>query len=281
MASIDAKTVFKNIVIGLLAAWLFFSMLTLSYSWIKLLIVSLFLVCGVVWLVSHGKLKKALKYLVLSLMVFGICFTSFESYVFSNAGYPSTYNASTPDITLSYPSILNVSLTELVQGAKATNAFSLFDFENNGGTTFESILLSTTYLGGRIEIIFRNEHTNLGIGFVSTSGFAYHTSVMRYVGQLLSQTFFEQTPEQALVMFDSLGLEWFYNQVSEEYQNRTGTNPNITSLDVSTQWQDYGDYRGMTLLLSGWQKVDNKADGIFHAEFQPNGTLLYLTTPTN
>ncbi|MCW4016618.1 MAG: hypothetical protein NWF06_09635 [Candidatus Bathyarchaeota archaeon] len=280
MASIDTKTVLKNVIIGLLTAWLFFSMLTLTYSWIKLLLASLILVSGVLWLVSHGNLKKALKYLVLSLMVFGICFTSFERQVFSDAGHPSTYDASTPDITLSYPKILTVSLTEIVQGIKETPAFNLFSLEHSGDVTLESVELSTTYPDGRIEVNFYTETSSMGIRFTSSAGHHYITSVRHWIGPPSSQLYYQkQTPEETLKQFDNLGLQWLYDQACEQYQNRTGTSPTVTSLDVSTQWQEYGEYRGMTLLLSGWQQVNNDPEDLFHAEFQPDGTLLYISIP--
>jgi len=281
MASIDLKTVFQNIVIGLLVApGLFFSILLLSYSWIKILVVSLILVCGVIWLVSHGNLKKALKYLVLSLMIFGICFTSFERYIFWNAGYPSTYNASIPSVTISYPSILNVSLTELVQSAEETNAFNLFKLGHSGEAPFESIALSTTFPGGRIEVTFYNEGASMGFGFISSGGYPYHASTIQWSGQPPSRIYSQQqTPEETLKQMDDLGLQWFYDRVYEMYQNRTGMNPNTSSLDVSTQWQEYNEYRGMILQMIGWQRTGNSIQDIFHAAFQPDGTLLYMNIP--
>jgi len=281
MASIDVKTVFQNIVIGLLVATgLFFSTLLLSYSWIKILVVSLTLGCGVIWLVSHGKLKKALKYLVFSLMIFGICFTSLERYIFWNAGYPSTYNDSIPDVTIAYPSILNVSLTELVQSAEETSAFNLFKLEHLGETTFESIALSTSPPGGRIDVTFYNEDASMGFGFKSSGGYPYHASTIQWIGQPPSRIFSQQqTPEETLKQMDNLGLQWFYYRVYEIYQNRTGTNPNTSSLDVRTQWQEYNEYRGMILEMTGWQLTGNSIQDIFHAAFQPDGTLLYMNIP--
>jgi hypothetical protein len=283
MASTDIKTIFQNLAMGLLvAAGLFFSILLLSYSWMKILVVSLILVCIVIWLVSHGKLKKALKYLVLSLMIFGICFTSFERYIFWNAGYPSTYTSSNPNITIFYPGILKVSLTEIVQSAKATNAFNLFRLQHFGEITFESIALSTTFPGGRIEITFYNEGTNMGFGFISSSGYSYHASTIPWIGQPPSRMYSQlQTPEDTLKQMDGLGIQWFYNQAYEIYQNRTGTNLNTSSLDVSTQWQEYNEYRGMVLEMAGWQQRGNSIQDIFHVVFKPDGTLLYMNIQTD
>ncbi len=272
MAPIDVKTVFQNIVIGLLmAAGLFFSILILNYSWIKILVLSLTLGCGVIWLVSHGKLKKALKYLVFSLMIFGICFTSLERHIFWNAGYPSTYNDSIPDVTISYPSILNVSLTELVQSAEETAAFNLFELEHLGETTFESIALSTSRSGGRIDVTFYNEDASIGFFFTSSGGYHYHTRTMSWIGPPPSQIYSQQqTPEEALRQMDNLGLQWFYDRVSEMYQNRTGTTLNASTLDVSTEWQEYNEYRGMILQMIG----DNGMVIMFTASFLPHSNQM-------
>jgi hypothetical protein len=278
MAIIDPKTVFQNIIIGLVvAAGLFFSILLLNFSWIKIVVVTLILVSGIIWMVSQGNLKKSMKYLVLSFLIFGIFFASFERYIFWNTGYLSTYNPSLPDVTVSYPSLLTVPLTELVQSAKETYAFNLFRLEYFGDISFESILLSTTYPDGRIEITFYNENANMGFGFRSSSGSPFVASNIPWIGHPPSRLYSgQQTPEETLKQIDDLGLQWFFDRVVEEYQNRAGTHPNTSSLDVNTQWQEYGDYSGLILEMTGWQQNNNVLQDVFHAAFQPNGTLFYM-----
>jgi len=109
-------------------------------------------------------------------------FASFERYIFWNTGYLSTYNPSLPDVTVSYPSLLTVPLTEIVQSAKETYAFNLFRLEYFGDISFESILLSTTYPDGRIEITFYNENANMGFGFRSSSGSPFVASNIPWIG---------------------------------------------------------------------------------------------------
>jgi hypothetical protein len=175
-----------------------------------------------------------------------------------------------------------VSLTDVVQGIKETAAFTLFSLEHPGDLNLEDIKLSTTYPDGRIEARFYAGQSSMGIGFTSSAGHHYVTRVTTWIGWPSSQRYFQQqTPEETLSQFDNLGLRWFYDQACEQYQNRTGKKPNVTSLDVSTQWQEYGGYRGMTLLLSGWQQENNDPKDLFHAEFQPNGAMLYISIPTN
>lgn len=279
--AVDKKTVIQNIVVSLLvAAGLFFSVLLLNYSWIKLLLVALILAGGIVWLVTRGNLKRNIKYFVLVLMIFGIGFTSFERYIFWNAGYPSTYRASEPTVTISYPSILNVSLTEVVQSAEKTDAFSLFNVEHPGKITFEFIGLHTSFAGGRIEVGFYNEATNTELGFISSDGYPYHASIIPWIGKPPSRIYSQQVPpEESLKQIDDLGLQWFYDSVSEIYQNRTGNNPNTVSLEVSTQWQEYGEYKGMILQMTAWQWNGDRIQDSFNVAFQPDGTLLYLNIP--
>ena len=283
--AVDKKTFVQNIVVGfLVAAGLFFSILLLSNSWMKLLLVGSILVSGIVWLVSRGNLKRNLKYLVLSLMVFGICFTSFERYVLWNAGYPSTFESANmfwPARTISYPGILNVSLTDVVQSAQKTAAFSLFNLEHPGNITFEFLGLSTTSSGGRIEVGFYNEATNTGLGFISSDGYPFHASVIPYIGQPSSRIFSQQlSSEESLRQIDDLGIQWFYDYAYEIYQNKTSNSANTMGLEVNTQWQEYGEYRGMILQMTAWQWKNDTIQYVFIAAFQPDGTLLYINTPS-
>lgn len=276
-----AKTIFQNIIFGFLVAGLLCSLVLLSNSWIKFLILAITLVAGVVWLASHGRLRNALKFTLVAVMLFAISFTAFEGYLFWNAGYPSTYIESEPTVTISYPRILNISLTEVVQSAEKTTAFSLFKVEHPGEVTSESILLDTTFPGGRIEVTFYNEAANTGFGFIASSGYPYHASAIPRIGQPPSRLYSQQqTPEETLKQIDSLGLHWFYERASEIYQNRTGTSLNITSLEVSTQWLEYDDFQGMNLWLVGWQRVGNSLYDVFNAAFQPDGTLLNMNIPS-
>lgn len=278
MGTLDDKTVSLNMIIGaVVALGMFCSVLMLQYSWIKLLTLSLTLVFGITWFLSRGKLKKTVKYLLLSLMIFSVCFSWVEGHVFWNAGYPPTYDASMPDITISYPNILNVSLTELVQDAEQTTAFNLFQLEHFGETTFKSLELSTSSPYGEIEIEFYNRETSTSLMLRSTMGHQYIGSTVFWSRgpTLYCDLVQQQSPQEALRQMDNLGLQWFYDRISDVYQNTTGTALNTTTLAVSTDWQEYNDYNGMILQLIGGQRDGSHVHGIVFAAFQPNGTMLY------
>lgn len=262
----------------MVAVGLFSAVVLLDSSWIKIVTISLIIVSCIVWLVSHGVLRRAFKYVIIAVMIFAICFTTLEGYLLWNAGYPPTFMPSQQSVTISYSNILNVSLTQIVQSIKNTPTFSLITLEHPGEITFESMELDTTLRGGRIEVVLYQKSSNLGFTFVCSNGHSYHASVSSWGGYPPSRMFpQEQIPEETLKQIDTLGVRWFYNRAIEAYQNKTGVNPNINALQVSIQWENYGTYQGMTLLLKGYES-NYTGHGVFFADFQPNGTLLYLNT---
>lgn len=274
----DKNAIIKNILAGILIAiGLFSAVVFLGNSWIKFLVISLIVVSGLLWLISHGILRRTIRYVILGVMVFAVSFSTFERYTLWNAGRPPTFTPLQLGATVSYSNILNASLTEIVQSAKNSPAFSLIGLEYPGIITFESMKLDTTFGGGSIEVLFYQKSSNLGFRFVSSGGQPYRASIFSWSGQPFSSTLSqEQTPEETLAQIDSLGLRWFYNRATEAYQNKTGTSPHVNALQVSIQWENYGNYQGMTLLLIGVYHSDFAGQNVFVADFQPDGTLLYL-----
>jgi hypothetical protein len=278
MEPTDKNLICKNILAGILiATGVFSAVVLLGNTWIKLIVISLIVASGIIWLFSHGSLRRAIKCVIITLMVFTISFSTLEIYLFWNAGYPQTFTPSQPGVTISYPNILNASLTGVVQSAKNTPAFNLIALEYFGQITFESIKLDTSLRGGRVEVVFCQDSSSLGFRFVSSGGHSYHVSIFSWDGQPFSRTYpQEQTSKETLEQIDALGLRWFYDSTIRTYQNRTGVNPDINALQVSVQWENYGNYQGMTLLLIGSYESNFSGHGVFFADFQPNGTLLYL-----
>jgi hypothetical protein len=220
------------------------------------------------------------KYVVVGALIFAISFTAFEGYLFRNAGYPPTVNNSQQGITLSYPNILDVSLTEIVQDIKNTPVFSLLMLEHPGEVSIGTIVLDTGWRSGHVEVVLYQESANLGFRFSASSGGPYHVSFTSLSGTPTRFNFYQQTPDMVLQQIDDLGLQWYYDCAIEAYQNKTGTKPEINELQVSVQWDDFANYQGMTFLMTGSYVNDGRGGGVFFANFQPNGTLNYFNTTT-
>jgi hypothetical protein len=285
--AVDKKAALQSIIIGLLVAvGLFFSVLLLSNSWIKFFAIGAFLVSGISWLLSRGSLKKALKYLVVAIMIFAISFTSYESYLFWNAGYPPTYSPSEPKTSLSLQGMLNASLTQTLQDIEQSTTFSLLKLEHGDKIMFESMnLMPSNGPGGYISVDFLTENSNAYFHFYSANGHQYILQKTSYAGRLASQLYpSNQTADETFRQIDSLGLSWFYNRALEIAQNRTTNLPSVDSLTLSITYEEHGNYQGITLQLSGFHQTvledgSIHGEGIIIADFQPDGTLIYMTQP--
>ena len=112
----------------------------LSMSWIKIVVLGLTVGLGAAFLLLHGKhrLRRAVGFGLVGVMVFALCFTAFEGYLFWNSGYPPTYSQSIPDMTLSMTSFANLSVTELVHGVMVHPTFRLLELEH-GSLAFDSM----------------------------------------------------------------------------------------------------------------------------------------------
>jgi hypothetical protein len=279
MDSNNRQTLGKNSFIAfmaiIIAVGLVSAVIVLSNSWIKVVVIVLIIASSIFWLVSHGMLRRVAKYTLFAVMIFAISFSAVEGYLFWNVGYPPTFENSQPNTTLSYPDILNTSLTEVVQSAKNTLTFRLFMFEHLGETNIEAITVDTTLSrGGRIEVRFYNAASKMDISFRATAGATYHATVTSLMGIPFSQRYpQQQTPEDTLQQIDNLGLQWYYDRAVEIYQNKTGTTPEINALNISIHWGSHGTYQGMILQMVSGYTNNSKGHGTFFAEFQPDGTL--------
>jgi GGDEF domain-containing protein len=278
MTSIDKKAIGKSTIIGILIAiGLFCSVVILSNSWIQLLVLGLTVVSGVVWLVSHGLVKRFFKYLILAVMIFSIFFTVVAGIVLLNAGYPPSLTPQQPGVTILYSNILNASLTKIIQSVENTPAFAFLVLEHPGKVIVEGILLD--YFGhGSIDIVLYQQASNLAFRFAASEGYPYHATVSNWGGTPFSLIYpSQQTDMDGLRQIDSLGLNSFYKSAIDAYQNKTGIPPNINTLSVAIQWESQGAYQGMTMLITGGYESNNTGHGVFFADFQPNGTLLYIS----
>lgn len=281
----NTKTVIQNIFIGLIvAAALFSSLIVLSYSVFKIVIVAAVLITAVMWFVLFGKPKRILKYIVLTVMIFAISFASVETYLFQNSGYPPTNSPTQPNDTLSMQTMLNASLAEIVRGIEQSAAFSLLKLEH-GNLFFESVGLNPIGITRGIDVKYFIEDIHSYVRFTSWGGRQYHVSISRLIGQPFSEKYSStQTVEEALMQIDALSLQGFYDKALQIAQNRTSDLPTIDSLSISISYEGYRGYQGITLQMRGTHETvlpDGSINGrgVLIADFQPDGTLIYMSRP--
>ena len=269
-----------------------YSFLGLSDSWIKTSLIAITLVTGALWLVSHRKVRRvgsALKFTLALVMIFSISFTAVEGYLLWNAGYPATYTPTQPTVTLNLQKMLNASIEQIVQSAEDSQTFALLKLEYGSNLMFESMNLSPSsgYLrsGGYISVDFASSSGNRYFHCYSADGHQYIIQVTTYNSELISQQSSQQTVDMALKQIDALGLNWFYNQALEIAQNRTTNLPSVDSVVVTLAFgEGFGGYQGLSLQLTGFHQTVQpngsiNGDGVLISEFQPNGTLIYMSNP--
>ena len=278
------RVVFLNLVIGFLVIAGLFSALILIDSWIKLVLVGSILVGGLVWRFTHGNVKKALKFFVVAVLIFSISFTAVEFNLTWNAGYPPTYTLIQPGITISRANILNASLTQIVQNIERTPTYELLTIQF-GAVTAETIKLSTSFPGGLVHVDFYGKNSNAYFYFRSSSGFPYHvnagSSQTTFITRFHPQA---QSAKDSFAQIDDLGLQWFYDRALDIAQNRTGSVPKIDELAFIMTFEGQGyigydrtyvGYEGITVQLTGWLN----GGSTLIADFEPNGTLIYMSQP--
>ncbi len=284
----NARPIFLNLTVGfLILVGLFCCFFLLSNSWIKFLLIGLSLVTGVMWAVSHGRLRKALKFTLIIMMIVSISFTAVEGYLFLNVGYPATYTPTQPKV-LSLQTMLNASLEQVIQGIEGSQTFSLLKLEYGDNIAFESMQLQPVgpHGYGYIRVDFASIDSHAYFHFFSSDGHQFILQPSTYSGQLMSQIYpSNETPQESLGRIDTLGLNWFYNQALEIAQNRTTSLPTIDTLHISlTYGQATIAYSGITVELIGYHETTLlnggvNGDGVLIGDFQPNGALIYMSNP--
>jgi len=270
--SFDIKAIIQNIIIALLiAVGLFCSILLLSFSWVKITAIIVILVPGGIALVTHGLARKIFKYIVIATLIFAISFTSIEASMLWNASYPTNNVAAPKGVTVEYPSVLNVSLTKLIDGIEGSPTYALLTAEH-GKTTPEMIWLNTEFRGGEINIGFYGQDSNTYYGYSASQGYQYHVQVGSYSGTLYSTPYMQSSAKQAFQQIDALGLQWFYSQALDAAQNKTGSKPQVDALSLTIGLEGYDH---VTLLIIG----SHNGAGDLICDFEPNGKLNYMTQP--
>jgi hypothetical protein len=220
-------------------------------------------------------------------MVFALCFSAFEGYLFWNSGYPPTYSQSNPDWTLSMTSLANLSVTELVHSVEASPTFGLLELEH-GSLAFDSMSLlpARGEGGGYIEVNFFSATDHTYFHFYSSNGHPFIMQQMTYTGRRMAELSIGEPVATSLSKIDALGFNTFYRQALQLAQNRTSSLPGIDSLSIAIAYaQSTNVYGGLTVQLIGSHEIPYPQDGVqghgvLISEFLPDGTLIYMSQPS-
>ena len=279
-------SVFSIIAIIVIVDFYMFSFI-FQFSTLEIILLVVTLAFAASWLLvrrmTHKNIIKFLKYGVAFCLLFVVIFTSAGFYLFYTSGYPPT---NVPQIT--YPNILDASLTQYLQSLQQSTSFRFLQAEHFGSITFAQLAIRTSYSNapeGGLTWTFYAEDVKTKITIGETSGKPYSTdsfsplSRMPFPQNLPSS----QDVNQVFNRIDSLGLRWFYNRAVEVYQNETAATPTITDLGVDVAFGNLENYQGITLVLTGLNAShDNFGNKIyptvFKVEFQPNGSMLSAMT---
>jgi hypothetical protein len=254
--------------------------LAITFSWITMVIYGLLIFSMLVWSMSM-KLRwrtcqRVFKYVLIGMMLSTVIFAASKAYMFRTAGYPPTFDPSQPNIIVSRSTILDTSMVELVQGIKNTPASNLLSIEypENVLRGIELHTWSYGIDGGHVIVQFHHSSALATIfSFESYLGRPYQVTA-RPSSLVLPVYAQQQTADEALQQIDDLGLQWFYDRTVEEYQNKHGSTPEITAINVDIKWSDYETYQGLTLNMSCLYEGAESRPSSFASVFQPNGTIL-------
>jgi hypothetical protein len=259
----------------------------LSNSWIKYMLIGSALVLGFAILLSWSKttIRRAVKFGLVGVMVFALCFSAFEGYLFWNSGYPPTYSQSIPDVTVTMTGLANLSVAEIVHNVEATPTFSLLELEH-GSLAFDSMSVHPSGdMGGYIEVNFFSAADHTFFHFCSSKGHPYIMQQMTYSGQRLAEQSIGGPVETSFSRIDEVGLYTFYRQALQLAQNRTSTMPSVDSLYIAIAFaQSTNVYGGLTVQLICSHETPDPKGGVYGhsfliSEFSPDGTLMYMPWP--
>ena len=215
---------------------------------------------------------------LIALAIFVLVFESAGIYLFHLSG------PTVPQI--SFPNVLESSLTQQLQNLQQSTSFRFLQAEHFGTLTFQDLTIRTTYSNspggiGGFEWTFYTGDVKCKTFIGQSSGKPYTYGL---VGVFRSYSLPQSYPSnqeiaESFNQIDNRGLHWFYDQAVGEYQNATGAEPVISDLRLNVAFNNVGNYQGITLLMTGTKAGhDNFGNKIyptvFAVEFQPDGTVL-------
>ncbi len=259
--------------------FVYFYLFNSQFSTIVFILIGVTIAVGLTWLLlrtrNNNNIVKTFKYALIALAIFVLAFESAGIYLFHFSG------PLVPQV--SFPSVLDSSLTLQLQNLEQSTSFRFLQAEHFGTLTFQDLTIVTTYNNGQggFDWTFYAGDVNRKTSIGQRGGKPYsYLLVNVFRSYSLPQDYpSNQEITESFNQIDSLGLHWFYDQAIGEYQNATGAKPVITDLRLVVAFNNVGNYQGITLLMTGLKaghdNFGNKIyPTIFAVEFQPNGNVL-------
>lgn len=230
------------------------------------------------WRTSYQTISRIVKYCLVFVLVFVICFNLLGIYFFQTSGFPPTYVPK-----LDYPNILDASLMQYLQNVEQSASFRLLQIEHFGTAAFTGLILRTSSSNGGAWLmwIFHANDIDERITMGGSSGVQYYT----YPGNPFQKVSFpqnfpsSQNVKQSLDQIASLGIRYYHDKALEIYQNKTDSRPTITNLGIDVGFDELNNYQGITIRLTAYNLTSDShgnivTKNIFQTEFQPNGSIL-------
>jgi hypothetical protein len=264
----------KSVVLSSIVAAGFAGLIfVISDSWIKMaLIVTAVLGCMIA-LAAKGKFRSIMKYSVVSLMIFCLCFTVYESITFSAvSGEPVLLR--TTDLTMDRMG--NLSLSTILDSIENGQVGSLLKLEHHELGTLRLIDIRLAK-EGHVTIYYSTKNANQSVDLYSSDGYQFGLRVHDDYSDYPNLT--EQDVRTSIDQIDALSLQWFYNQALQIAQNRTST---LHAIDTVVFQLNYDRNRSeLTLSVSCHYSTpgSNYYPTVVAAAFTPNGTMINMSDP--
>ena len=259
--------------------FVYFYLFNSQFSTIVFILIGVTIAVGLTWLLlrtrNNNNIVKTFKYALIALAIFVLAFESAGIYLFHFSG------PLVPQV--SFPSVLDSSLTLQLQNLEQSTSFRFLQAEHFGTLTFQDLTIVTTYSNapGGLDWTFYAGDVRCKTSIGQSGGKPYSYLLVKvFRSYSLPQDYpSNQEITESFNQIDSLGLHWFYDQAIGEYQSATGAKPVITDLRLVVAFNNVGNYQGITLLMTGLKaghdNFGNKIyPTIFAVEFQPNGNVL-------
>jgi hypothetical protein len=136
-----------SLIVLIIIAIFYGSLFTFQFSTVSIVVGAIMLAFAVaervVMRTQHKKIYRNLRYVLIAIIVFVVCFASTGIYLFYTSGYPPTYVPQT-----SYPQVLDASITQYFQTVEDSASYRFLQAEHLGTLTFTGLTLHTSSSNG-------------------------------------------------------------------------------------------------------------------------------------